>query len=266
MNERGLPSVPDALSLRFDGAPLVPSNLDTMEKTMKTSLLNWLGRGVILGSLISLCACGAKQTPVADTSTASGKAVSPTARAPITAKVETHKSQGEKRTVEGAQGWLLTVDSGAMMKIATNSLTPGHVYTLWVIVVNKPSACATSPCTAKDVLKATETVEADVRYGDGAVADENGNVTFTAWVDTGDWKGSWWDRGFHNPIGAEIHGVINDHGPPLEGKLAAMLTSYRTGCTDESLPPPFPDTAKADGEPGPNKCALMQDVIFQQAK
>jgi hypothetical protein len=43
-----------------------------------------------------------------------------------------------------------------------------------------------------------------------------------------------------------------------------MLQSYRGGCTDESLPGAFPDTAKNDGIPGPNTCQLFQDVIFQQ--
>lgn len=227
---------------------------------MNKSLSNWFGRGALLGSLVSLVACGGGQTAGPQA------AASPGARAPMTAKVETHQSQGEKRAVEGAQGWLLTVDKGAMLKVATNSLTPGHIYTMWVIVINKPSACATAPCTAKDVLKATDAVEADVTYGDGAVADENGNLALTAWIDSGEWSDSWFKRGYLNPLGAEIHAVINDHGPPIEGKLESMLTSYRTGCTDESLPPPFPDTAKADGEPGPNKCALMQDVIFQQGK
>jgi len=43
-----------------------------------------------------------------------------------------------------------------------------------------------------------------------------------------------------------------------------MLNTYRSGCTDESLPASFPDTAKADGEPGPNTCALVQAAVFQQ--
>jgi hypothetical protein len=43
-----------------------------------------------------------------------------------------------------------------------------------------------------------------------------------------------------------------------------MLNTYRGGCSDESLPPPFPDTAKSDGEPGPNTCRLVQFTVFQQ--
>jgi hypothetical protein len=43
-----------------------------------------------------------------------------------------------------------------------------------------------------------------------------------------------------------------------------MLNTYRGGCSDDSLPPPFPDSAKADGEAGPNACRLIQDAVFMQ--
>jgi len=74
----------------------------------------------------------------------------------------------------------------------------------------------------------------------------------------------WFGNGFTNPTGAEIHLVINDHGPLIPEMADTMLNSYRGGCTDESLPGSFPETAKADGEPGPNTCALVQATIFQQ--
>ncbi len=66
------------------------------------------------------------------------------------------------------------------------------------------------------------------------------------------------------PTGAKIHLVLNDHGRLHPEIAALMLTSYRGGCSDGSLPPPFPASAKADGVPGPNACVLIQDAIFQQ--
>ena len=62
---------------------------------------------------------------------------------------------------------------------------------------------------------------------------------------------------------AEIHLVVNDHGPAIPGMVDEMLHTYRGGCTDDSLPPPFPATAKSDGAPGPNTCRLYQSATFQ---
>ena len=75
---------------------------------------------------------------------------------------------------------------------------------------------------------------------------------------------TWFGNGYWNLLGAEIHLLINDHGPLVSHLAHSMLNSYRGGCRDESLPPPFPATAKADGTPGPNTCRLVQDVAFVQ--
>lgn len=83
-------------------------------------------------------------------------------------------------------------------------------------------------------------------------------------VPTGDIQSAWYGNGLTNPTGAEVHLVINDHGVVIPEMIATMLNSFRGGCTDESLPPPFPDTAKADGDPGPNACRLVQFAIISQ--
>ncbi|UCH25588.1 MAG: hypothetical protein JSV66_16925 [Trueperaceae bacterium] len=56
--------------------------------------------------------------------------------------------------------------------------------------------------------------------------------------------------------------MINDHGPVLEGMMEELTLTYRGGCTDESLPAAFPDTAKADGVAGPKSCQLFQFATF----
>ena len=75
---------------------------------------------------------------------------------------------------------------------------------------------------------------------------------------------SWLGTGFKDPWKSEIHLVIHDHGPLIDGREAEMTGSYRGGCTDASLPEIVPATAKADGSAGPNTCKLVQDVIFMQ--
>jgi hypothetical protein len=41
-----------------------------------------------------------------------------------------------------------------------------------------------------------------------------------------------------------------------------MTATYRAGCADAGLPEIFPETAKADGRPGPNTCQLYQSAVF----
>ena len=67
---------------------------------------------------------------------------------------------------------------------------------------------------------------------------------------------------FDEPFTAEVHGVINDHGPVIDAFMPAMVRTYRAGCTDASLPAIFPPTAFADGTPGPNTCRLYQTAVF----
>lgn len=180
--------------------------------------------------------------------------------------VETHPSQGPVREVKGAKAVLLTTGKGAFASLATRELTPGNAYTLWWVVINDPAACETLPCKPPDVLERSKITRADVSYADGVIARDDGTARFTSHLPAGPLAHGWFGNGFDNPLGAEIHLVVNDHGPLLPQMAASMLGSYRGGCTDESLPAAFPATAKADGTPGPNTCRLVQDVIvIQQA-
>ena len=95
------------------------------------------------------------------------------------------------------------------------------------------------------------------------VAGEDGAAVFSGSLPAGAWSNSWLGRGLISPYGAEIHLVLNDHGPAIPDILDNMLHSYRGGCTDASLPPFFPATAFADGIPGPNTCRLYQVAVFQ---
>lgn len=178
--------------------------------------------------------------------------------------VHTHASQGPVEEVEGAKARLTTTPEAAFVNISTSGLEPNHVYTLWMIAIDRPEACEIAPCTPKDVLGRTGEVDADVVYGDGTIAGPDGRATFNGTLEKGPIPGSWYGNGFDNPQGAEMHFVLNAHGPLLPAIGASMLGSYRGGCRDEGLPEAFPEVAKADGIPGPNTCAMVQDVLFQQ--
>lgn len=105
-------------------------------------------------------------------------------------------------------------------------------------------------------------VGTQIVYADGAVNGPDGDAIFVAYLPRGAVRGGWYDQDFRDPTSAEIHLVLNDHGPLIPEIATSMRTSYRGGCRDDSLPPPFPPSAKADGAPGANRCALIQDAIF----
>lgn len=165
--------------------------------------------------------------------------------------------------VSDASARLVRNDDGATFTFNAKELRPGHVYTIWYIIVNDPDACATSPCTSADIILNSEGVDSDVTYGAGHVVGDSGQASFSGHLSAGDLPDSWFDNGFTNPRGAEIHLTLNDHGPLIPDLASNMIHSYRGGCTDESLPSIFPGTAFADGIPGPNTCRLYQVAIFQ---
>jgi len=180
------------------------------------------------------------------------------------ATVNWHPQSGSG-AVGGASAQLVRTDRNIHASLHAEDLIPGHVYTLWFIVVNNSAACAAYPavCTAADVLFNTAAVEADVVYGGGIISGKSGKGTLSGSLAVGALANSWFNNGFNDARGAEIHLVVNDHGPAIPAMVSDMLHSYRGGCTDDSLPPPFPDTAKSDGTPGPNTCRLYQSAIFQ---
>jgi hypothetical protein len=172
-------------------------------------------------------------------------------------------AQSGSGIVPGAWAKLKRDDRGAKFLFHATQLKPGHVYTVWFVIVNDPTACATTPCTAADIILNSEAVDSDVTYGAGRVAGNSGKASLSGRISAGVLSNSWFGNGFTNPRGAEIHLVLNDHGPVIPDLLSNMLTTYRGGCTTESLPAIFPPTAIADGIPGPNTCRLYQVAIFQ---
>lgn len=183
----------------------------------------------------------------------------------VRGQVVSHPSTGAMAPIAGGSAVILTSEEGATAWMHTVGLTPGNVYTAWWVIANNPEVCEEDPCSGGDFIGKADAAQTEVTYADGVLVGESGEARFVAHLSAGDVENNpWFGNGFTNPTGAEIHLVINDHGPLIPEMADTMLNSYRGGCTDESLPGPFPDTAKADGEPGPNTCALVQAAIFQQ--
>lgn len=179
-----------------------------------------------------------------------------------TARVKIHPSQGKPIFTDNGSARLAIHADGVFANLETDGLTPGNVHTLWFVAINNPAACETQPCTAKDALKRTEIVDADVGYAGGIIVGEDGVGRFTYHQSEGELADKWFTAGLKEASTAEIHLVVNDHGPVLEGRTAEMLATYREGCTDASIPAAMPDTARASGTAGPNECRLVQFAVF----
>lgn len=169
---------------------------------------------------------------------------------------------GNSGPVPGASASLVRNATGISFQLHAGALTPGNAYTLWLVVIDNPSACIPQPCGAPDIIN-NAAADGQVRYAAGHVAGASGTGTFAGAVREGPLSGWLSGRDFADSSAAEVHLVLNDHGPALAEFLPGMIHTYRGGCSDASpFPGVFPPSALADGEPGPNICRLHQAAIF----
>lgn len=166
----------------------------------------------------------------------------------------------------GATATLVRRDDGVSWTFQTHTLQPGHAYTIWFVVLNNPDACLSHPCSAVDIITNHLLTDSQVTFGAGHVVGSSGQATFAGSFQAGDIDGWFAGGGLSDPRTADIHLVLNDHGPVLAEYLPGMIHTYRAGCTDASLPPIFhagAPAAIADGQPGPNACRLYQTAVFE---
>ncbi len=180
--------------------------------------------------------------------------------------VYTHPTQGEVIVVENAISTLSVSETGVFASLETQGLEPGSAYKPWFITIANPSACSASPCSGKDVLTDSDEIMADVTLADGLVADEAGFGQFVTHQDYGQLKDGWFGNGFADAEASEIHLVLKEHGPLIEGRAAQMIGTFRDACTNESISKAFPAIALADGDSGPNTCAMIQFSVFDASR
>ena len=180
-----------------------------------------------------------------------------------TAPLIWHPQTGLSASVApGAQATLVRRPDGASFSIRTQQLRPHHAYTVWFVVVNNPSACAATPCSGPDIVLNPIT-DSQVTYGAGHISGGSGRAGFAGSFQAGPIDGWLPGGGLWDPMTAEIQLVLNDHGAMLPAYMPEMTHTYRAGCTDASIPGIFPDSARADGTPGPNACQLYQVAAFE---
>ncbi len=135
--------------------------------------------------------------------------------------------------------YLIRSRNGLTANLMAAHLEPGHPYTVWWIIFNQPGACATTPCSAPDLM----TAGGAVHYATGGVAGAGGELNLTFSTDSGGPP----EGAAFNPtlpktklsknagFRAEVHLVLVDHHDP-----AALTTGLDPGSWAWELTHPLP--------------------------
>ncbi len=157
---------------------------------------------------------------------------------------------------------------GIWARYKAEKLTPGHAYTLWWVIWNKPQNCITpNQCIDQDFFTNASGVEVELLYAAGKVANRKGKATFFGRLRAGDTSQSINEYMFglpsvgglqtNNTFGSEVHLVIRSHGPAIDGQVYDQITSYEGGCEDPLAILPFTEIPDEIGE-----CADIEFSIF----
>lgn len=127
---------------------------------------------------------------------------------------------------------------GISYRINTTELAPGHVYTIWTVIFNRPQHCMDG-CNGPDLSDAT--VRGSVVFGGSYIAGANGTGNFNDSVDKGAPPAglqvnvpAGTANGLIDPMKAEVHLVLRTHGSPVEGHADVQLSTFEEcdACTN----------------------------------
>lgn len=127
--------------------------------------------------------------------------------------------------------------TGITVNFKATDLQPGHAYTIWWVIWNKPENCGDRfECTDADFANA-DNVMVEVLYAGGHVVGNSGKGNFSARLNENDSDGT------INPLfglpeygglldaeHAEVHVVLRSHGPMVPGIVNEQIGSYGGGC------------------------------------
>jgi len=178
----------------------------------------------------------------------------------------TQEAEGIFPPIPQSSSSLIRTANGVSASLSTSGLVPDAAHTMWWLVFNNPEACTGGEQgTELQCLPPGDigdpAVDASVFGGAGQVSDIYGHATFSAHAFLGEQNGLTLLRGpgIVDPFKAEIHLIVQDHGPagPLEdaGLLEEALRYPGVGC--RAL-----DT-DGDGEPDefePNNGICLGDI------
>lgn len=133
--------------------------------------------------------------------------------------------------VPGSWSRLVTNNAGASMTLHTTELTPGHAVTIWWVIFNKPENCEHGEgpyrCGAGDLppFGGDDSAMTSVVYAAGHVMGQ-GNDNWAGHLSTGDTKGALWGPGLVDPLSADVHLIVHDHGQALPEMTDDMIHNF----------------------------------------
>lgn len=131
---------------------------------------------------------------------------------------------------------LVRTGSGISASIRTSGLTPDDVVTVWIVIFNDPTECASTPCTASD--RFDPAVDAHAVYGAGHVIGGDGTAGYGLHLNEGDAsREDLWGTGpaLTDAEGAEIHLVLRTHGQKQPGNVSEQSHSAGLGCNPQCV-------------------------------
>ncbi len=117
--------------------------------------------------------------------------------------------------IPGAWSTLVTTHRGATMTIHTSGLPAHDAITIWWVIFNHPKACTAGQgglrCGLGDL--GNPAVAPSIVYAAGHVVGASGVANWGAWLAAGNTSRALFGPGLTNPMGADIHLIVHDHGP-----------------------------------------------------
>ena len=136
--------------------------------------------------------------------------------------------------VAGASSQLVRTPTGVSFTLHTSGLPAGDAVTIWWVIFNNPSACSgVAPghpfrCGLPDLFNPA--TQASVQYAAGHVVGTSGPVSWGGSIRTGDTSGCAFGTfdcvGLIAPTGADVHLVVQDHGPADPAIVADEIHSF----------------------------------------
>lgn len=165
---------------------------------------------------------------------------SPTTAAPAQRDTAPVQMFSDGSAVPGAWSTLVTTAGGASVSLHTSGLPAGHVVTVWWIIFNHPDNCSHGAsglrCGEGDLF--VPSVDASVAHAAGHVIGGSGIANFGAWLGVGDTGGALFGPGLTNPLGADIHLVVHDHGRLPPQQIAEGIHNFGP-CVPDCVDPQF---------------------------
>ena len=127
---------------------------------------------------------------------------------------------------------ILRSDRRVAFTISVIGLQRASIYGVWAFAFNNPDACSNSPCSSAD-LQDPKT-EPTLFQATSVLSESSGSAIFGGEILRNSQGGRIvFGAGLTNPLGAELHFVLRNHGQPLPGHIHEQMRDYLGGCTPD---------------------------------